>query len=109
MRAPLLIACFAITLLSSCSSDKDSDDNPDDQTQSATAGPGKHVISSADGSISVTTPDDWASQPENVKDPIVIVAQGEDRINQIVVSRFDGANTAEDESLYNATGMASGG
>jgi hypothetical protein len=54
-------------------------------------------------------PDGWSSQEDFLQDPVVVAAQGEDEVDQLLVSTFPQPSGAEDQAIFTATGLADGG
>ena len=75
----------------------------------AEPGPGQRRLTASDDSFTVDVPDSWAAREQYLRDHVVVAAQGEDRIDQLLVSTFDGAGAAEDQAIYTAAGLAGGG
>lgn len=70
------------------------------------AGEGNHRIAATDGSFTIEVPQDWTSQEEYLQAPVVVAAQGQDKVDQLLVTVFDDVNAAENQAIYTATGLA---
>lgn len=62
-------------------------------------------LKAIDGSFTIVAPSGWKATTEAVPKPVVLVAQGAQKANQLLVSRFDRAKSAEDKAIFAVTGL----
>ena len=102
-RLALLLATMVV--LTGCSPDdavvRDASDKP-------SVGEGDHRIAATDGSFTIEVPEDWTSLDESIQSPIVVAAQGEDKVDQLIISVFDDVEGAQDQAIFTAAGLADG-
>ena len=68
-----------------------------------------HRLTASDGSFTVTAPKGWSAHQNQAQDPIVLVAQGTNKVNQLLVSGFEGKDEAENNAIFAVTGLIDSG
>ncbi|MCW2845697.1 MAG: hypothetical protein JWN22_3613 [Nocardioides sp.] len=106
MTRVLAVLCFGVVALVGCGSG--SDDTEGDGT-AASGDAGAATIEATDGSFSLEVPDGWSSQDQFLQGPVVVAAQGQDEVDQLLVSAFPQPGGAEDQAIFTATGLADSG
>lgn len=106
MTRVLTLLLLAIAALAGCSSGSG---EPVAEDASAGVDEGQHRIVASDESFTIDVPEDWATQEQYLQDPVVVAVQGQDEVNQLLVSVFDDPGAAEDQAIYTATGLADNG
>lgn len=92
-----------MVVLTGCSSGTDDGD----ATADPGAGESDRRIEASDGSFTIEIPEGWASREEFLQGSVVVAAQGEDEIGQLLISVFDDVDAAEGQAIYTAAGLAS--
>ena len=57
----------------------------------------------------MTVPKGWSAHKEQEQNPIVLVAQGSNKVNQLLVSEFEGKGEAQNNAIFTVTGLLDGG
>lgn len=99
-RATTLLLLIVFALAGCSATDERSDEGPVESPEQPDR------IEAADGSFTIEIPDDWTSEDRYVQDSVVVAAQGEDDVDQLLVSVFDEADGAEDQAIFTAAGLA---
>ena len=66
-------------------------------------------LTASDGSFTMTVPKGWSAHESQAQDPIVLVAPGTNKVNQLLVSEFEGKDEAENNAIFAVTGLLDGG
>jgi hypothetical protein len=106
MTRVLAVLLLAVVALAGCG-DGSAGTEPDGAT--APSDGGAATIEATDGSFSLEVPAGWSSQEQFLRDTVVVAAQGEDEVDQLLVSTFSQSRGAEDQAIFTATGLADNG
>ena len=111
MKRTLGMSLAALLLLTACGPDDGPEEDADAGDRESTSDAGADTrVTAKDDSLSLELPEGWEEIDRELPGAVVLAAtEAGDETQQIIVSRYDGAEAAENEAIFSATGISEQG
>lgn len=103
-----VVTATLVLLLGACNGDDDSTGaSPDELAAQEATAASTTTMKSPDGLVSVDLPQGWTQSEDELAETVAIAAQGEDPLDQVVVTTFGSLEAAQQQAESTTAGLAS--